>query len=157
MDALVCLILVLKVLIFNPSNNSNKFKSTKFKKMTDIENRNDIELIVNNFYTKVKADDMISFMFDHVDWVKHLPLMYDFWDNVLFYTGNYSGNPMAKHQMAHQRHPMTKEHFERWLSLFTETVDELHIGHNANTLKDRAKSIASIMQLKIIGNDISIV
>jgi hemoglobin len=122
--------------------------------MKDLENRQDIEIVVNIFYDKVKHDDMISFMFDHVNWEKHLPLMYDFWDNVLFYTGNYTGNPMAKHQMAHDRNPMTTAHFERWLSLFDETIDESFIGEQATLLKERAKSIATIMQLKIIGHDI---
>lgn len=124
--------------------------------MNDIENRQDIEVIVNKFYNKVQADETISFMFDHVHWEKHLPLMYDFWDNVLFYTGNYSGNPMAKHQMAHHRNPMTTEHFKRWLFLFAETVDELYDGPNATILKARAESIATIMQLKILGNDSSV-
>ncbi len=125
--------------------------------MKDLENRQDIEIVVNSFYDKVKHDDMISFMFDHVNWEKHLPLMYDFWDNVLFYTGNYTGNPMAKHQMAHNRNPMTTAHFERWLFLFDETVDQSFMGEHATLLKERAKSIATIMQLKIIGNDISTV
>ena len=122
--------------------------------MKDLENRQDIEIVVNSFYDKVKHDDMISFMFDHVNWEKHLPLMYNFWDNVLFYTGNYTGNPMAKHQMAHTRNPMTTAHFDRWLSLFDKTVDESFIGEQATLLKERAKSIAIIMQMKIIGNDI---
>ncbi|HMR86826.1 MAG TPA: group III truncated hemoglobin [Saprospiraceae bacterium] len=122
--------------------------------MRDIENRQDIEIVVNSFYDKVRQDDMIGFMFDHVDWQKHLPVMYDFWDNVLFYTGNYTGNPMAKHQMANARYPMTAAHFERWLSLFYVSVEELFTGEKTTLLKERAKSIASIMQLKIIGNDI---
>lgn len=122
--------------------------------MKDLENRLDIEIVVNSFYNKVRQDDMINFMFDHVNWEKHLPIMYEFWDNVLFYTGNYTGNPMEKHQMAHNRNPMTAAHFERWLSLFDMTVNELFMGYNANLLKERAKSIATIMQLKIIGNDI---
>jgi hemoglobin len=125
--------------------------------MKDIENRQDIEIVVNSFYDKVRHDDTISFMFDHVNWDKHLPLMYDFWDNVLFYTGNYTGNPMAKHQMAHNRNPMTTAHFERWLFLFNNTVNEIFKGKNAILLKERAKSIATIMQMKIIGNEISMI
>ena len=125
--------------------------------MKDIENRQDIEIVVNSFYDKVRHDDTISFMFDHVNWDKHLPLMYDFWDNVLFYTGNYTGNPMAKHQMAHNRNPMTTAHFETWLFLFNNTVNEIFKGKNAILLKERAKSIATIMQMKIIGNEISMI
>lgn len=121
-------------------------------KRKDISDRSDIEVVVNRFYDKVRKDDLIGKMFDHVNWEAHLPVMYDFWDNALFYTGNYSGNPMAKHQLAHDRHPLTAEHFERWLQLFNTTVDENFSGKNARSLKERANSIAIIMQIKIVGD-----
>lgn len=119
----------------------------------DIANKQDLEIIVNHFYEKVKQDELIGIMFEHVNWDTHLPLMYDFWDNVLFYTGNYTGNPMAKHMMANDRFQMTKNHFDRWLMLFDKTVDELFSGKNAALLKERARSIATIMQIKIFGNE----
>lgn len=119
----------------------------------DIANKQDLEIIVNHFYEKVKQDELIGIMFEHVNWDTHLPLMYDFWDNVLFYTGNYTGNPMAKHMMANDRLQMTKKHFDRWLMLFDKTVDELFSGKNAALLKERARSIATIMQIKIFGNE----
>lgn len=120
----------------------------------DINNRNEIEVVVNTFYDKVREDDLLKMMFIDVNWQKHLPVMYDFWDNVLFYTGKYNGNPMAKHQMAHQQNPLTAELFKRWLDLFSATIDELYNGPNAQLLKERAHSIATIMQIKIIGNDL---
>ncbi|MFZ1454947.1 MAG: group III truncated hemoglobin [Saprospiraceae bacterium] len=123
-------------------------------KNKDILNRQDIESVVNHFYDKVRKDDILSRMFDHVDWEKHLPVMYDFWDNVLFYTGKYTGNPMAKHLMAHGRNPMTSTHFERWLKLFYEVLDESYVGKNTTLLKERANSIAKIMQIKLFGNEL---
>ncbi|MBK9565033.1 MAG: group III truncated hemoglobin [Saprospiraceae bacterium] len=123
-------------------------------KKKDILNRQDIESVVNHFYDKVRKDDILSRMFDHVDWEKHLPVMYDFWDNVLFYTGKYTGNPMAKHLMAHGRNPMTSTHFERWLKLFYEVLDESYVGKNTTLLKERANSIAKIMQIKLFGNEL---
>jgi hemoglobin len=119
---------------------------------SDIKNRNDIEIIVNTFYEKVKKDSKIGLMFSHVDWEKHLPVMYDFWDNVLFHTGNYSGNPMAKHMAANSRNPMNAGHFDHWTKMFSDTVDELYSGKNAELLKERAKNIATIMQIKISGD-----
>lgn len=121
-------------------------------KNKDILNRTDVEIIVNNFYDKVMKDDLIGLMFEHVVWAKHLPLMYDFWDNVLFHTGNYTGNPMVKHILAHTRNPMTTAHFERWLMLFFVTVDESYVGNNATLIKERAKSIGTIMQIKLFGS-----
>lgn len=119
----------------------------------DITNRSDLIKIVDLFYDKVQQDDILFKMFLHVNWEKHLPLMYDFWDNVMFHTGNYAGNPMAKHYTSHQKNPMSEAHFTRWLLLFGNTVDELYFGQNAETLKERAQSIATIMRLKILGSE----
>ncbi len=116
----------------------------------DITSRKDIEIVVNAFYDKVQKDDHLKMMFSDVDWEKHLPLMYDFWDNVLFYTGNYTGNPMAIHQKAHQKHPLNPALFKRWLELFSATIDEDYRGSNAQLLKERAHNIAAIMQVKIL-------
>ena len=58
----------------------------------DIETRNDIESLVDHFYEIVKADDVIGYIFTdvaQVNWKKHLPIMYDFWENALFYTGSH--------------------------------------------------------------------
>jgi hemoglobin len=120
----------------------------------DIENRNDIEQLINAFYDKVRKDELIGFIFNDVakvNWQKHLPVMYDFWENLIFYTNNYSGNPMIVHMHLSQRTLLTKEHFDRWLKLFTGTVDELFQGVKATTIKEKAQSIAAIMQVKISG------
>ncbi len=120
---------------------------------TDIVNRKDIELLINSFYDKVKVDAVIGYFFDKVipvNWEKHLPTMYNFWENVVFNTGGYEGNPMIQHQHIHQKSPMTKAHFDQWLKLFTETVDELYVGEKAELIKQRAVSIATVMQIKVL-------
>jgi hemoglobin len=119
----------------------------------DIENREDIELLVTHFYEKVKTDDTIGFIFNDIakiNWHKHLPVMFNFWENVLFYTGNYDGNPLQVHQHLHKAVPLTKKHFNRWNQLFIETVDELFSGAIANLSKQRALSISTVMQLKVL-------
>ncbi|MEN9568823.1 MAG: hypothetical protein RL172_54 [Bacteroidota bacterium] len=119
----------------------------------DLEQRADIELLITRFYDKVIADDVIGYIFNDiakVNWPKHLPVMFDFWENVLFFTGKYEGNPMTVHQHLHRVVPLTKAHFDRWYQLFSQTVDELFEGNNAILAKQRALSIATIMQLKII-------
>ena len=118
----------------------------------DITNRADVEILINSFYQKVKKDPLIAFFFSEivpVNWEAHLPIMYGFWENVLFYTGTYEGNPMAIHKGIHQKCPMKMEHFQRWISLFTETVDELFKGDKAELAKQRATSIATVMQIKM--------
>lgn len=119
----------------------------------DIENRKDIEQLITVFYDKVKADETIGYIFNDiakVNWEKHLPIMFDFWENVLFFTGGYNGNPMIVHQHINRVAPLTRPHFKQWEKLFTETVDELFDGANAILAKQRALSISTVMQMKIM-------
>ena len=55
-----------------------------------------------------------------VDWDKHLPKMYNFWDNVVFYTNNYTGNPMQVHKNIHALHAFTEVDFKQWYGLFAK-------------------------------------
>ena len=119
----------------------------------DIKTRGDIELLVRTFYEKVKPDPVIGHIFTKVvgvNWEKHLPTMFDFWENTLFYTGSYSGNPMQSHKKLHSLFPLNEEHFQRWVNLFTETVDELFEGEKARLAKQRAVSISTVMRIKIL-------
>ena len=119
----------------------------------DIENMQDIQMLVNSFYDKVKIDPVIGFIFNDivkVNWKKHLQVMYDFWDNTLFYTGAYMGNPMEMHRRLNQRIPLTAEHFNQWIYLFTSTVDDLFAGEKAALAKQRAISISTVIQIKIL-------
>jgi hemoglobin len=121
----------------------------------DIQNRTDIQILIDTFYSKVRVDDQIAYLFNDVakvDWEHHLPRMYDFWEDVVFQSGKFTGNPMMVHMQLNQRSPLRKEHFTRWLQLFTETVEELFEGNNAELILQRAHSIATIMQVKIAGH-----
>jgi hemoglobin len=115
----------------------------------DISNRADIQLLVDTFYNKVKADETIGYLFNDVakvNWEQHLPRMYDFWENILFQTGGF---PMVAHVQLHQKSPLTSAHFERWQQLFLTTVDELFEGDKAELIKQRARSIATMMLIKV--------
>lgn len=118
----------------------------------DITNRNDIEKMVNTFYDKVKKDETIGFFFNdvaHVNWEIHLPKMYDFWEGIIFGGSKYSGNPIQKHVLLHQLERMEKKHFDHWLKLFDENLSENFEGINTELAKQRALSIATVMQIKI--------
>ena len=125
----------------------------------DIQNIKDIELLVNSFYEKAKTDKIIGYIFTDaikIDWEKHLPVMYQFWENVIFFTGGYTGNPMTIHQHIHNKVPLNTEHFRQWLHLFTSTVDELFAGEKAELTKQRAISIATVMQIKILHENVPV-
>ena len=119
----------------------------------DINSRGDVERLVTKFYEKVIADPLIGPIFTEVvqvNWEKHLPVMFNFWENALFYTGNYSGNPMMSHQRLNEIFPLQEQHFNQWVLLFTETVDELFEGEKANLAKQKALSISMILRIKIL-------
>jgi hemoglobin len=120
----------------------------------EIINKMDVHWLVDRFYDKVKEDKVVGYIFNDVmkvNWEKHLPVMYSFWENALFYTGGYEGNAMRKHININRVTPLQKKHFTRWLQLFNETVDEYFEGEKAALAKQRAYSIATLMQLKIAG------
>ncbi len=118
----------------------------------DIEPGVDIELLVKSFYQKVKLDPVIGYIFTdlvQVNWDVHMPVMFRFWENILFYTGSYTGNPLKIHKHLHSLFPLTEEHFAVWNRLFFSTVDELFEGEKANLAKQRALSISTVMQLEL--------
>jgi hemoglobin len=111
----------------------------------DILNRDDIKMLVDRFYDKVKDDSLLGPVFSHVDWPHHLPIMYDFWSSMLLGDQTYRGNPLQRHMHL----AINKNHFDQWLSFFNETVDENFQGEKAEEVKMRAQSIAGIFQLKM--------
>ena len=120
--------------------------------MNDIEHRNDIQKLVETFYTSVKEDDLIAHFFNEVvvfNWEEHTTIIVSFWEKILLGTGNYQGNPMTKHLALNQLSPLKKEHFERWLLIWETTINKLFKGVKAEEAKERAKSIAAIMQFKL--------
>lgn len=119
----------------------------------DIETVEDIKKLIDAFYKKVIRDPLIGYVFTdiiRVNWEKHLPVMYSFWENMLFSTGSYSGNPMELHKHIHQLSLLRAEQFDQWVKLFHTTADELFSGEKTELAKERARSIAAIMKIKIL-------
>lgn len=120
--------------------------------MHDITTREDIITLVNTFYDDVKKDKTIGHIFKSIigeDWSHHLPIMYAFWESVLFSKPGYSGNPIQKHIEINKTIPLTSDHFAQWLTLWQETVDRLYKGDVADIAKKRASTIVTLMQVKI--------
>lgn len=118
------------------------------KPMEDIRNLDDIKQMVDTFYDKVNADPELSYIFNdvaQVNWPKHLPIMYAFWNKILFSEGDYRGNPFEKHIPL----PIESQHFERWVQLFIENIDAQFEGEKAQEVKLRAQSIAYVFDNKL--------
>lgn len=118
----------------------------------DIQTREDIIVLVDQFYNKVRDNVVIGPIFTEVaqlDFSAHLPVMYSFWASQLLGEQSYSGNPMTPHLKLGKLTQMGEVQFGEWLRLFNETVDELFRGTKAEEAKSRAGNIARLMQYKI--------
>ncbi|QOD62054.1 group III truncated hemoglobin [Polaribacter haliotis] len=119
----------------------------------DISNRKDIKFIITKFYDKLLVDEtMLPFFEDivaenHLE--EHLEIISDFWNDILFYTSTYKNNTMQKHLDKNAFVKFQKEHFTSWISYLFETIDVYFEGENANNMKNRARSIATVMELKM--------
>lgn len=117
-----------------------------------------VKYLVDSFYEKVQADSFIGPVFTdvaQVDWSKHLPKMYAFWESIILGNNAYTGNPFQPHLAVNQKHTLTIDHFERWLKLFTETLAENFTGDTAEQVRQRATQIAMVWshKLEYINND----
>ena len=118
----------------------------------DIQNRQDLELLLYKFYEKVFRDDLISHFFTEVkqlDLDKHVPRITDFWETILLNGHSYRANAIAPHIEINRLSAIEERHFKRWLQLFGETIDSLFAGEVAETAKQRALSIATVMRIKL--------
>jgi hemoglobin len=112
---------------------------------TDILSPVDITKLIKTFYDKLLLSS-IKHHFVDLDLQVHLPRVDSFWNATLFPEHAYAQNLMEKHFHLN----LQKEEFKVWLGLFGETVDELYKGENAEVTKNRAASIAYLMQKKLL-------
>ena len=117
--------------------------------LPDIESRADVVRLVDTFYDRVRADDILGPIFDDVaktDWSVHLPKMYGFWSAVLFGEPGFKGSPMAVHLDLARQTPLGPREFARWIEQFHANVDANFEGPMASEAKARASRIAEVMQ-----------
>ena len=120
--------------------------------LEDIKDRADLERLITHFYERLMVDPEIGHFFNevvHLDLAHHIPLIASFWESTLFQTGGYHNDTMAVHLRLHAHSAMEARQFEVWLRHFSTSVDEMFLGGNAELAKQRAYSIAMIMQVKI--------
>lgn len=121
--------------------------------MKDIQTREDLLYLMNQFYNKLLVDPIVGYIFTEVAKInleKHLPVLADFWEQALFHRGSYKNNVLQIHHNLHLKSTLNKKHFEVWLNHFYNSIDENFIGKNAEKIKTKALSIATVMQLKVL-------
>ncbi len=108
----------------------------------------DIKLLVDSFYAKVREDRLLAPIFNQRianKWPQHLEKMYRFWQTVLLGQHTYYGSPF----LPHAKLPLDKAHFTRWLELFNNTLDEHFSGEKAQEARWRAGKMAEMFYYKI--------
>lgn len=111
----------------------------------DVDDAQAVAELVDAFYRKVLADPTLAPVFLHVarvDLDEHLLLIKAFWRKMLLGHRAYARNMVARHAAVHARFGLRQRHFDRWLALFTQTVDERFAGPYAERARRLAATIA---------------
>ena len=119
----------------------------------DIQSREDITALVEAFYSKLLNSLLLAHIFTdiaNINLKDHLPIISDFWSFFLLnIEGQYSRNVMSPHLALAQKIRLRKEHFDEWLHLWEQSIDEMYIGEKAEEAKTRARNIALMIEYKI--------
>ncbi len=114
-----------------------------------------IALLMDRFYTKVRADELLGPVFNAAIgttdefWIPHLAKISRFWATLLLGTKTYVGNPFQKHL---DLPPFDLSLFDRWLSLFRESVLTIFSEEPAQRFIERSQLIAEGMRLGLQRN-----
>lgn len=109
-----------------------------------------IREVVDRFYGRARDDEVIGPIFRRVvpdeRWQAHLDTIVDFWSSSLLGTRRYEGRPLPKHFAIAE---LDDPHFQRWLALFRQTVEELCPPDVAALFVERSERIASSFRINI--------
>ena len=125
----------------------------------DLDSPEEIDEMVRRFYADVAQDDLLGPVFNDVakvDWSEHLAKLASFWCRALLGITGYSGNPFHTHLLIHNKRAFTPAHFERWLSLFHETLELGWTGPNARRAAALADNVARVHSRQLIGEAASV-
>jgi hemoglobin len=120
----------------------------------DLDTVEEIAEMVRRFYADVAQDDVIGPLFNdvaRVDWSEHLPKLTAFWSRALLGVQGYAGNPFRAHSLVDARSPFALAHFDRWLSLFHDTVELGWTGPNAQRALALAHDVARVHSHQLVG------
>ena len=116
----------------------------------DLDSREKIARLIDSFYARVLRDERLAPIFldvAKIDLAVHLPLIRSYWEKLLLGDKSYQRHTMNIHRAVHARRGLQPQDFERWLSLFSATVDELYSGPGAQRAQQLAAHIAANMEV----------
>lgn len=119
----------------------------------DIKTRDDVFMLVDEFYKKVRQDEILGPFFNETikDWETHLEHLTTFWESSLFLKTRFHGDPLKAHIKVDKafNHSINEMHFGIWLNLWSQTINELFEGDYAENAKRRARKMGTFIYLKI--------
>ncbi|BBZ68337.1 hypothetical protein MINS_37660 [Mycolicibacterium insubricum] len=122
----------------------------------DIADRDDIYLLVSEFYKTAMVDDLLYEPFTVLrerGLESHLSVMCDFWGTMLLREKSYRGRALNVHRPIHARTTLGDQEFIRWLTLWKATVDEHFAGPVAEQAKIMGRRTAWAMHRTLNGHD----
>lgn len=125
----------------------------------DLDTPTEVAEMVRRFYADVAQDGLLGPMFNdvaQVDWSEHLPKLTAFWCRALLGLPGYQGNPYRAHVLVHDRQAFTAAHFERWLTLFHETLELGWVGPNVQRARELANNVARVHSHQLLGRPVSL-
>ncbi len=124
--------------------------------MKQLQKREDVQLLVSAFYSQVRKDSILGPVFNTLikeeEWPAHLRRMVDFWECNLFFRPTFKGNPMQAHRKvdADYNYQTDGRHYERWVELWCQIVDQYFVGQKAELAKTRAMNMGKLLLAKVM-------
>ena len=118
----------------------------------DLDSKENIEQFINQFYEKVLVDDLLAHIFTDVAQIDvnvHIPIIRSYWEKLLLGKKEYKRHTMNIHRDVHAKFPLSEKEFERWLSLFKQTIADGYTGPKSDRAVEIASSIAFNMDVSL--------
>ncbi|WP_406694184.1 group III truncated hemoglobin [Sphingomonas cannabina] len=108
-----------------------------------------LKALVERFYDRVRQDPLIGPVFNDAieDWPEHLEKLQAFWSSVMLSSGRYKGRPLPVHARHGER--ISAASFDRWLTLWRETTEQMMPPCAAAAMQEKAARIAESLSLGI--------
>ncbi len=101
----------------------------------DLDTPEEIFEMVTRQYVDITQDGILQPYFNFetgfIDWQAHIGTVADYWCHVLLYAPGYDIDTIENHRHLHDQAPFTPEVFDRWLEIFSDTVQSGWSGPNA--------------------------
>jgi hemoglobin len=121
----------------------------------DLDSAAEIFEMVTRQYVDVVQDELLQPHFDFgpgfIDWRAHIGAVTDYWCHVVLYAPDYEIDVIEHHRPLHERAAFGPALFDRWLNIFSDTVDGGWTGPNATRAKKRATGMARAMAHRLLG------